>query len=72
MTHALGDDILIRHTLVGGKDTVKQHALQERHLLSIDLSADRARLKIGADFVQAAGRELHQTLKTMYAAGVPD
>ena len=58
MTHGLGNDVLIRHALVGGEDAVKQHTLQERHLLGVDLSADRTRLEVGAHFVQTAGHEL--------------
>lgn len=72
MSHALGNDIRIRHTLVGGKDPVKQHTLQERLLPSIDLSADRARLKIGAHFVQAAGHELNEKLTAVCATEDPD
>ena len=66
MSHAFGNDIPIRHALVGGEDAVKEHALQEGHLLGIDLSTDRACLEVGAHFVQAAGHELEAKLRTVY------
>ena len=68
MSHAFGNDIPIRHALVGGEDAVKEHALQEGHLLGIDLSTDRACLEVGAHFVQATSYKLHSQFNIMHEA----
>ena len=68
MTHGLGNDVLIRHALVGGEDAVKQHTLQERHLLCVDFPANRACLEVGSHFVQATSYKLDSKFNTIHEA----
>lgn len=58
MAHGFGYDVLVRHGRLGRKDTVRQHAPEERHPFAIRIVANLAGLNGGTKLVQTTTDEL--------------
>lgn len=57
VSHSLGDDILIAHTLLGGENTVQKHALHQGHLF-IHIIVYFACLNVRAELIKTSANKL--------------